>query len=145
MASPITNCFILKPFTCMQCKLYNAIWYHNFCTDKDQSELYFSYCVSPAEFLDVSNNIFSSLISLMSHSQKCCKSLKSVCSDFLLKKLFNVKQPQIQIFHSTSYPFLSFLVPSGNLVIFCSKIFLGSFATQLFWTCGVELITRNCL
>ena len=128
MASPITNCFILKPFTCMQCKLYNAICYHNFCTDKDQSELYFSYCVSPAEFLDVSNNIFSSLISLMSHSQKCCKSLKSVCSDFLLKKLFNVKQHKIQIFPSASDPSLSFLDPSH----FHSKIFLGSFINSAY-------------
>ena len=65
----------------------------------DQSDLCSSYCVSPAEFLDVSSNIFSSFISLMSHSQKCCKSLKSVCSYFLLKKkLFNVNNLKSKTF-----------------------------------------------
>ena len=67
-------------------------------SDKDQSDLCSSYCVSPAEFLDVSSNIFSSFISLMSHSQKCCKSLKSVCSDFLLNVNNNVNNLKSKTF-----------------------------------------------
>ena len=67
-------------------------------SDKDQSDLCSSYCVSPAEFLDMSSNIFSSFISLMSHSQKCCKSLKSVCSDFLLNVNNNVNNLKSKTF-----------------------------------------------
>ena len=110
--------------------------------DKDQSYLCSSYCVSPAEFLDVSSNIFSSFISLMSHSQKCCKSLKSVCSDFLLKKkLFNVNNLKSKTFiRLQAYLYLSWspLVSQS----FCFKILV---ITQLFWTCGVELIPCDCL
>ena len=111
-------------------------------SDKDQSDLCSSYCVSPEEFLDVSSNIFSSFISLMSHSQKCCKSLKSVCSDFLLKKNFSMWTTLNQKLPFDFRPIFIFTGPLWYPNHFCFKILV---ITQLFWTCGVELVTCDCL